>query len=95
MNLIILVVKIFEVKKLNNEIIADAELDCVGFFCPMPISMTKEGIDNINVGEVLKVEADDPAAEEDIKRWAKRTGHKILKFEKEGMIMTFFIKKMK
>ena len=61
----------------------------------MPISMTKEGIGNIQVGEILKVEADDPAAEEDIKRWAKRTGHKIIKFEKEGTILTFFIKKMK
>jgi len=61
----------------------------------MPISMTKEGIENIKVGELLKVEADDPAAEEDIKRWAKRTGHKIIRFEKEGTILTFFIKKMK
>ena len=61
----------------------------------MPISMTKEGIETIQAGEILKVEADDPAAEEDIKRWAKRTSHKILKFEKDGTILTFFIKKMK
>jgi TusA-related sulfurtransferase len=61
----------------------------------MPISMTKEGIDKIEVGQVLRVEADDPAAEEDIKRWAKRTGHEILKFEKEGTILTFYIKKNK
>ena len=57
--------------------------------------MTKDGIDIIQIGEILKVEADDPAAEEDIKRWAKRTGHEILKFEKEGIILTFFIKKKK
>lgn len=61
----------------------------------MPIAMTKEGIEEIQIGETLKVEADDPAAEEDIKRWAKRTGHEILKFEKEGAILTFFIKKKK
>ena len=81
--------------KIGEDIHFDAELDCVGFYCPMPISMTKEEIDKIQIGEVLKVEADDPAAEEDIKRWAKRTGHEILKFEKEGTIMTFFIKRMK
>lgn len=80
---------------MSSEIDADAELDCVGYFCPMPIAMTKEEIDKIEIGQILKVEADDPAAEEDIKRWAKRTGHEILKFEKEGTIMTFFIKKMK
>ena len=78
-----------------SDIVADAELDCVGYYCPMPISMTKEEIDKIEIGQVLKVEADDPAAEEDIKRWVKRTGHEILSFEKEGKIMTFFIKRMK
>ena len=80
---------------MSDEIDVDAELDCVGYFCPMPIAMTKEEIDKIEIGQVLKVEADDPAAEEDIKRWAKRTGHEILKFEKEGTIMTFFIKRKK
>lgn len=61
----------------------------------MPISMTKDEMEKINIGQVLKIEADDPAAEEDIKRWAKRTGHELLKFEKEGTIMTFYIKKTK
>jgi len=78
-----------------SDIKADAELDCIGLYCPMPIAMTKEEIEKIQIGDVLKVEADDPAAEEDIKRWAKRTGHKILKFEKKGTIMIFFIKRMK
>jgi len=78
-----------------TDIKADAEIDCVGFFCPIPISMTKEGMDSIQVGVILKVEADDPAAEEDIKRWAKRTGHEVIKFEKEGIILTFFIRKKK
>jgi TusA-related sulfurtransferase len=73
----------------------DAELDCVGLFCPMPIAQTKEEIDKLELGQVLKVEADDPAAEEDIKRWAKRVGHEILEFEKEGTLLTFYIKKMK
>ena len=81
--------------EIGSEIVYDAELDCVGFYCPMPIAMTKEEIEKIDVGQVLKVEADDPAAEEDIKRWAKRTGHEILKFEKTGSIMTFFIKRTK
>ena len=73
----------------------DAELDCVGLFCPMPIAQTKEEIDKLEVGQVLKVEADDPAAEEDIIRWAKRVGHEVLNFEKEGTLLTFYIKKMK
>jgi TusA-related sulfurtransferase len=77
------------------EISPDAELDCVGLFCPMPIARTKEEIENIELGQVLMVEADDPAAEEDIARWAKRAGHQVLKFEKSGKLITFWIKKMK
>jgi len=61
----------------------------------MPIAMTKEEIEKIQIGQVLKIEADDPAAEEDITRWAKRTGHLILRFQKEGTLMTFYIKRMK
>lgn len=78
-----------------SDITPDAELDVVGLFCPMPIARTKEEIDNIDIGQVLKVEADDPAAEEDIARWAKRAGHQVLKFEKSGNIITFWIKKLK
>ncbi|MEI6103705.1 MAG: sulfurtransferase TusA family protein [Methanothrix sp.] len=73
----------------------DAELDCVGLFCPMPIAKTKEEIENIEVGQVLKVEADDPASEEDISRWAKRAGHEVLRLEKSGNIITFWIRRKK
>ena len=73
----------------------DAEVDCVGLYCPMPIAKTKEAIDDITIGEIIKVEADDPAAETDIHAWAKRTGHEVVKFEKDGEFLTFYIKKMK
>ena len=77
------------------EISADAELDCVGFYCPMPIAMSKDELEKLESGQILKIEADDPAAEEDIKRWAKRTGHEVLKFEKHNTLLTFYIKKIK
>ena len=80
--------------KMAEEMHADAELDCVGLYCPMPIAMTKEEIDKLDAGQILKVEADDPAAEEDIKRWAKRTGHEILSLEKEDHILIFYIRKV-
>lgn len=80
---------------MDDEIKYDAEIDCVGLFCPMPIANTKEAIEKIKTGEILKLEADDPAAEEDIKAWAKRTGHKIIKLEKQDAMLTVYIKKMK
>ncbi len=70
-------------------------LDCVGLYCPQPLFQTREGIDSIEVGEVLEVLADDPAAEEDLKRFAKRTGHEIIHFERLGDTLRFLIKRTK
>jgi tRNA 2-thiouridine synthesizing protein A len=78
-----------------SEVVPDAELDCIGLYCPMPIARTREEIDRIEIGQILKVMADDPAAEEDIQRWARRVGHEILKFQKDGTILTFYIRKTK
>ena len=69
-------------------------LDCVGLFCPQPLFQTREAIDGINPGEILEMLSDDPAAEEDIKRFAKRTGNILLSFERlEDGVQRFLIKK--
>jgi len=52
-------------------------------------------MDKLAVGETLEVLADDPAAEEDLKAWAKRTGQKILEIEKTTEGLRFLIKKTK
>ena len=69
-------------------------LDCVGLFCPQPLFQTREAIDGLKPGEVLEMLSDDPAAEEDIKRFAKRTGNILLSFERlEDGVQRFLIKK--
>ncbi len=70
-------------------------LDCIGLYCPMPVLKTKEKMDEIAVGEILEVLADDSAAEEDLKAWAKRTGQEILEIEKTNEGLRFLIKKAK
>ena len=69
-------------------------LDCVGLYCPEPLFQTREQIDSIEAGEILEVLADDPAAEEDLKRFAKRTGNELLAFENKDGRLRFLIKKM-
>ena len=69
-------------------------LDCVGLFCPQPLFQTREAMDGLNAGEILEMLSDDPAAEEDIKRFAKRTGNILLVFERlEDGVQRFLIKK--
>ena len=74
---------------------ADATLDCIGLYCPMPVLKTREEIDKLNPGEILEVWADDTAAEADLKAWAKRAGHKILKIDKTSEGLRFLIQKIK
>lgn len=70
-------------------------MDCVGLYCPMPILKTRQEIDKLAIGEILEVLADDPAAEEDIKAWAKRAGQKLLEIQKTDEGMRFLILKEK
>lgn len=69
------------------------QLDTRGLFCPEPVFRTKTAIDKLADGEVLELWADDPAAEEDISRWAKRTGNEVLSIRKEGKDLIFLIKR--
>jgi len=70
-------------------------IDCIGLYCPEPLFQTREGIDAIAVGEVLEVIADDPAAEEDLKRFAKRAGHEIVSLENDGVELRILLRRLK
>ena len=73
----------------------DKQLDCLGLFCPEPVFRTRKEIDQLAVGEVLELIADDPAAEEDIPRLVKNLGLELLKMFKEDDEIHFLIKKTK
>jgi len=78
-----------------NDIKPDQTLDCSGLYCPEPLLQTRTHIDQIDVGQVLEVVTDDPAAEEDLKRFAKRTGHEVVSFDKYDDHMRFLIRRLK
>lgn len=80
---------------MDNSLKADKTLDCIGLYCPEPLFQTRENIDSIEVGQILEVLADDPAADEDLHRLVKRTGHEMVKFEKQDDALRFLIKKLK
>ena len=79
----------------NKGITIDKELDTRGLFCPEPLFEVRNLSETLNVGQCFKVIADDPAAEEDLKRWAKRTDTKVVEFNKDGDDLIFIFKKLK
>jgi len=56
---------------------------------------TNVELSKMQVGQILTVLADDPAAEDDISSWARRLGHEIVKMEKNGNDIHFEIRKVK
>jgi TusA-related sulfurtransferase len=70
-------------------------LDCIGLYCPEPLFQTREAIDEVEVGDVLEVFADDPAAEEDLTRFAKRTGHEVVEIDNDGDELRILLKRTK
>jgi tRNA 2-thiouridine synthesizing protein A len=71
----------------------EKSLDCIGLYCPEPLFQTREAMDGLSVGDTLEVLADDPAAEEDLTRFAKRAGHEIVQIENRGDYKRFLIRK--
>ena len=79
----------------KNDIEIVKELDTTGLVCPEPLFEVRELIESIEIGQGFKVLADDPAADEDLHRWAKRTETEVLDFKKEDDLLTFIFSKKK
>ncbi|MDR3572929.1 MAG: sulfurtransferase TusA family protein [Anaerolineaceae bacterium] len=74
---------------------ADQILDCSGLDCPMPVLKTKKAIDNLQIGQVLKMIATDPGSPEDMAAWTQKTGHELIASEHEGGKFIFYIRRFK
>jgi TusA-related sulfurtransferase len=72
----------------------DKVLDCIGLYCPEPVFRTRLALDEMEAGQILEVTADDPAAEEDIKRLVRRLGHEVLSLESDDDQVKFVIRKI-
>jgi len=79
----------------SEEPLFEMELDTRGLFCPEPLFEIRNLSEELEIGQCFKVMADDPAAEEDFKRWAKRTDTDIIDFSKEGNDLIFYFRKKK
>ena len=76
-----------------NDIAFNQELDCRGLNCPLPVLKTKKAMDEMAVGDVLKMISTDPGSQNDVTAWAKRTGNEIMSANNEGSDFVYYIKK--
>ncbi len=74
---------------------ADATLDCIGLYCPMPIVLTSKKFKELKIGQVLEVLADDKGIKQDMPSWCKTTGNEFLGIEEEDGTYKVYVKKLK
>lgn len=53
-------------------------LDCKGLFCPMPIVEVAKFFKQLPVGEIVEIQATDPAFKPDIEAWVECMGYKLI-----------------
>ncbi len=68
-------------------------LDVRGQFCPGPVLAARQGMDELQEGQVLAVLATDPAAEADLQAWAKWAGHAVLAIDKSEGYLRVLVRK--
>ncbi|HIH43946.1 MAG TPA: sulfurtransferase TusA family protein [Candidatus Methanoperedenaceae archaeon] len=69
------------------------ELDVRGEACPYPLIRTKQQVDKLKSGEVLKVVASDPVAWQNIDAWASKSGNEFLGVEINDGVYHIFVRK--
>ena len=53
----------------------ELRVDVIGRHCPLPVIELAKQIDAVEVGEVVALVADDPAAAADVPAWCRMRGH--------------------
>ncbi|MBW7470182.1 sulfurtransferase TusA [Marinobacter sp. M216] len=71
----------------------DAELDARGLFCPEPVMMLHNRINDVAPGRVLRVRATDPSTTRDIPRFCQFLGHELVCDEEQGDEFVFLIRR--
>lgn len=79
----------------DTEYTVDLELDLKGLLCPMPMVKVSQNIKNVPVGGIIRAVATDPGALADIPAWARSTGNEVLKQDRDGSDLIFYVKRIK
>lgn len=71
----------------------DVELDLSGLTCPLPLLKTKQALNRLESGKVVKVTATDPGSERDFHVFAEQSGTRLLEFRKDAGKFLYWLQK--
>ncbi|MBY6070435.1 sulfurtransferase TusA [Marinobacter salsuginis] len=71
----------------------DLELDARGLFCPEPVMMLHNRINDVQPGGVLRVVATDPSTTRDIPRFCQFLGHELINKAEDDDLFVYLIRR--
>jgi len=71
----------------------DLELDARGLFCPEPVMMLHNRINDVQPGGVLRVVATDPSTTRDIPRFCQFLGHELINQVEDDDLFIYLIRR--
>ncbi len=71
----------------------DHDLDALGLLCPLPVLKARKRLAGLASGQVLRLQADDPAATIDVPHFCAESGHELVNVENHGAYRHYFIRK--
>jgi TusA-related sulfurtransferase len=69
------------------------KLDVKRKMCPMPVAYTKRKLENMTSGQLLEVVGEGELEFDNIQRWIKNNGHKVVETSKSEKEFRIIIKK--
>lgn len=71
----------------------DLDLDLSGLTCPMPLLKTKQALNRMESGKVVKVTATDPASARDFQAFSRQSGVPLLHVESTAGRFVYWLQK--
>ena len=71
----------------------DLELDVRGLMCPLPLLRLKKALQTIEGGQVVLVQATDPASVLDFGVFTEQSGHTLMEYRQEQDVLVYLIRK--
>jgi cysteine desulfurase len=71
----------------------DLVVDAVGRRCPLPVIELAKRIDEVDVGALVALVSDDPAAAADVPAWCRMRGHDYVGERPEGAATAYLVRR--
>ena len=76
-----------------TQVIPSLTVDATGLRCPLPLLKAKQALNQLQVGEAVKVTATDAGSVRDFHAFADLSGHRIIRFAERDGVYEYILEK--